>query len=136
MNDDFLFWEIPTLGRRVFRLGLATNFGIEGVDLEWALEQGVNYIFWTPNARRLATSLKAALNRDRESIILASGPTTGFFGGSIKRACDRLLNTLGTEYLDVFQLYDDLLLTHHYLRLALYFLPMLHALARGSPRRQ
>ena len=30
----------------------------------------------------------------------------------------------------------DLLLTHHYLRLALYFLPMLHALPRGSPRRQ
>ena len=30
----------------------------------------------------------------------------------------------------------DLLLTRHYLRLALYFLPMLHALARGSPRFQ
>jgi aryl-alcohol dehydrogenase-like predicted oxidoreductase len=36
---------------------------------------------------------------------LASGPTTGYFSGSIKRACDRLLKTLGTEYLDVFQLF-------------------------------
>lgn len=105
MNDDFLYRDVPSLGRRVYRLGLATNFGVEGVDLEWALEQGVNYIFWTPNARRVKASLKAALNRDRESVILATGPTTGYFGGSVKRACDRLLKTLGTEYLDVFQLF-------------------------------
>ncbi len=105
MNDDFLYRDVPALGRRVFRLGLATNYGVKGVDLEWALEQGVNYFFWTPNARRVATSLKAVLNRDRESLILASGPTTGYFGGSIKRSCDRLLKTLGTEYLDVFQLF-------------------------------
>ena len=89
----------------MFRLGLATNFGVEGVDLEWALEQGVNYIFWPPNARRIATSLKTVLSHDRESLILASGPTTGYFGGSVKRACDRLLKTLGTEYLDIFQLF-------------------------------
>jgi aryl-alcohol dehydrogenase-like predicted oxidoreductase len=105
MNDDFLYQDVPALGRRVFRLGLATNYGIAGADLEWALEQGVNYIFWTPNARRVSTSLKAALNRERESFILASGPTTGYLGGSIKRACDRLLKRLGTEYLDVFQLF-------------------------------
>lgn len=105
MNDDFVYRDVSAFGRRVFRLGLAVNFGIEGVDLEWALEQGVNYIFWTPNARRVATSLKAALKRDRESFILACGPTTAYFGGSIKRACDRLLKTLDTEYLDVFQLF-------------------------------
>ncbi len=105
MNDDFLYRDVPAFGRRLFRLGLATNFGVESVDLEWALEQGVNYIFWPPNTRRVKTSLKAALNRDRESFILASEPTTGYFGGSIKRACDRLLKTLGTEYLDVFQIF-------------------------------
>ena len=33
MNDDFLYRDVPALGRRVFRLGLATNFGVEGVDL-------------------------------------------------------------------------------------------------------
>lgn len=30
--------EVPGLGRRVFRLGLATNYGVEGQDLEWALD--------------------------------------------------------------------------------------------------
>jgi hypothetical protein len=79
MNDDFLYRDVPAFGRRVFRLGLATNYGIEGVDLEWALEQGVNYVFWTPKARGVMTSLKAAIKRDRESFIIACGPTTGYF---------------------------------------------------------
>jgi aryl-alcohol dehydrogenase-like predicted oxidoreductase len=105
MNDDFLYRDVPAFERRVCRLGLATNYGIEGEDLEWALEKGVNYIFWPRSARRVTASLKAALKRNRESIILASGPTTGYFGGSIKRACERLLEALGTEYLDVFQLF-------------------------------
>ena len=76
MNDDFLYRDVPALGRRVFRLGLATNYGVEGVDLEWALEQGVNYDFWTPKALRVTKSLKTAIKRDREYLILACGPTT------------------------------------------------------------
>lgn len=105
MSRGFLYRDVPAFGREVFRVGLGTNYGINGEDLEWALEQGVNYIFWTPTARRVTKSLKAALRRDRESILLASGPTIGYFGGSIKRACERLLKKLGTDYLDVFQLF-------------------------------
>jgi aryl-alcohol dehydrogenase-like predicted oxidoreductase len=105
MSNDFLYRDVPALGRRVFRLGLATNCGIDGQDLEWALEQGVNYVFWTPNARRVTRSLKAAIKRDRESLILAYGPIIGYFGGSIRRACERLLKKLETDYLDVFQLF-------------------------------
>jgi len=105
MSDDFLYRNVPAFGRRVYRLGLATNYGIDGEGLEWALEQGVNYIFWTPNARRVTKSLKAAIKRDRESLFLACGPTIGYLGGSIRRACDRLLQKLGTDYIDVFQLF-------------------------------
>ena len=42
MNDDFLYRDVPIFGRRLFRLGLAANYGIEEADLEWALEQDVN----------------------------------------------------------------------------------------------
>ena len=105
MTEDFLYRDVPAFGRQVFRLGLATNYGINGEDLEWALEQGVNYVFWTPNARRVTNSLKAAIKRDRESFALACGPTTGYFGGSVRRTCERLLKKLGTDYLDVFQLF-------------------------------
>jgi hypothetical protein len=60
LKDDYLYRDVPALGPRVFQLGLATNFGVEGVDLEWALEQGVDYIFWPPNARRIATRIVIA----------------------------------------------------------------------------
>jgi aryl-alcohol dehydrogenase-like predicted oxidoreductase len=105
MNDDFLYRDVTAFGRKVFRLGLATNYGISGEDLEWALEQGVNYVFWTPNARKVTKSLKAALKRNRDSIVLACGPTTAYFGGSVRRACERMLRKLGTDYLDVLQLF-------------------------------
>jgi aryl-alcohol dehydrogenase-like predicted oxidoreductase len=105
MNDDFLYRDVPALGRRVFRLGLAVNYGVDGSDLEWALEQGVNYVFWTPRAKRVTNSLRSAIKRDRESLILACGPTTGYFGGGIRRACDRLLKELDTDYIDIFQLF-------------------------------
>jgi len=105
MSDDFLHRDVPAFKKRMFRLGLATNYGVEGKDLEWALEQGVNYVFWTPNARKVTTTLKAALKRDRESILLATGPSVGFFGGSIRRGCERLLKKLGTDHIDVFQLF-------------------------------
>jgi aryl-alcohol dehydrogenase-like predicted oxidoreductase len=105
MSDEFLYKDVPAFRKRVFRLGLATNFGIEGEDLELSLEQGVNYIFWPSTARKVTKSLKAALKRDRESIVLASGPSIGYFGGSITRACEGLLRKLDTDYLDVFQLF-------------------------------
>jgi len=105
MIDEFLYKEVPAFGRRVFRLGLATNFGIDGNDLEWALDNGINYIFWPPTARRIREPLKTALKRDRESIILASGPSTAYFGGSVKRGCARLLKKLDIDYLDVFQIF-------------------------------
>jgi aryl-alcohol dehydrogenase-like predicted oxidoreductase len=105
MSEGFLHREVPAFKRKVFRLGLATNYGIGGEDLEWALEQGINYVFWTPTARRVTKSLKSALKRDRGSILLACGPTVGYFGGGIRRACEKMLKKLGTDYLDVFQLF-------------------------------
>jgi aryl-alcohol dehydrogenase-like predicted oxidoreductase len=105
MSEDFLHRDVPGFRKRMFRLGLATNYGVDGKDLEWALEQGMNYVFWTPNARKVTTSLKAALKRNRESIVLATGPTIGFFGGSIKAACERLLKKLEADYIDVLQLF-------------------------------
>ncbi len=105
MNDDFLNRDVPALDRRVYRLGLATNFGITGSDLEWALDQGMNYVFWTPKSKQVTPALKAALKRNRESVVVATGPTTAFFGGGIHKGCDRLLKILDTDYLDILQIF-------------------------------
>ena len=93
MRDDYLYRCVSALKRRVFRLGLATNYGVEGVDLEWALEQGVNYLFWTPTARKVTSSLKAALRRDRESLVLATGPNPQ--SGWSRARCQAPTITLG-----------------------------------------
>jgi len=105
MNDEFLYRDVPAFGKKVFRLGLATNYGVDGDGLEWALDQGVNYVFWTPRSKRVTQALKSAIQRDRKSLILACGPGFGYFGGSVKRACERILEKLGTDYIDVFQLF-------------------------------
>lgn len=105
MSDDFLYRDVPAFGRRVFRLGLACNYGIEAEDLEWALEQGMNYVFWTKGAKKVLPALKEALKHDRKSIVLASGPTFAYTGGGIKRSCETILEKLGTDYLDVFQIF-------------------------------
>jgi len=105
MHEDFLYRDVPALDRRVFRLGLATNFGISGSDLDWALNQGMNYVFWTPKSKQVTSSLKAALKRDRESVVVATGPTTAFFGGGIRKGCERLLKILNTDYLDILQIF-------------------------------
>jgi len=105
MNDEFLHRDVPALDQRVCRLGLASNFGITGSDLEWALDQGMNYVFWTPKSKQVTPSLKTVLKRDRESVVVATGPTTGFFGGGIRKSSERLLKILDTDYLDILQIF-------------------------------
>ncbi|MFO7461435.1 MAG: aldo/keto reductase, partial [Desulfatiglandales bacterium] len=56
-------------------------------------------------ARKVTESLKIAIKRDRESIILASGPSIGYFSGGVRDACEKMLKKLGTDYVDIFQLF-------------------------------
>ena len=106
MGDEFLRRQVPVLGKAVHRLGLALNYGIDAKGVEAAFERGVNYVFWTPNRTGAATpALKAALARDRERFVVATGPTIGFLGGGVRRGAEKLLKLLGTDYLDVFELF-------------------------------
>ena len=94
------------MNKRVHRLGLAFDNGIEAEGIEAALEKGVNYLFWL-NTNKSATRevVKAALKRDRKRYVFAGGASLGFFAGSLRRAAERLLRSFELEYIDVFQLY-------------------------------
>ncbi len=103
MADDFLHRAVPALRKPVFRLGLATSHGIDDDGIRAALDRGVNYLFWT--RPRLLPHLRDAIRRDRERIVVATGPVVGLFPFTIRRAAERALRALGTDYLDVFQLF-------------------------------
>jgi aryl-alcohol dehydrogenase-like predicted oxidoreductase len=105
MGEEFMYRQVPAFQKRVFRLGLAGNYGIETKGVEAALDRGVNYLFCTYRSGKLLKAAKPYLARDREKYVVAAGPTVGFFSGSIRRAWERTVKTLGLEYIDLFQLF-------------------------------
>ncbi len=103
-DDPFHYRQVPAFRKRVFRLGLSGSFGLEEAACREALER-LNYVFWSPRMKTLTPALKDALAKDRGRYVVSAGPTLAFWGGSVRRAAESALRTLGTDYLDVFQLY-------------------------------
>ncbi len=102
---DFLHREVKALGRKVFRLGLAANYGIREEDIRKALDGGVDYVFYTAyRTGELRPALRDVLAKDRGRYVVATLPTLGYFGGSVRRGAEAALKNLGTDYLDVYQL--------------------------------
>jgi aryl-alcohol dehydrogenase-like predicted oxidoreductase len=91
-------------GKRLHRLGLAPSYGLDEAGCAEALEQ-LQYVFWNPRATRFTGPLRAACRRDRERYVIAGGPTLAWFPGQLQRYVDRARKVLGTDYLDVLQLY-------------------------------
>jgi aryl-alcohol dehydrogenase-like predicted oxidoreductase len=100
---DFTHRDLRVVGKRVFRLGLAANYGIEEAGIKSAFERGINYVYLTPRGK-MQKPLRDALARDRDKLVVAAGPTVGWFGGSVRRSAERTLARLGIDYIDVFQL--------------------------------
>ncbi|HZZ85456.1 MAG TPA: aldo/keto reductase [Anaeromyxobacteraceae bacterium] len=103
---DFLYRSPPAFaGKRALRIGLSASYGLDEAGIREALERGMNYVFWNPTAKKLTRVLREVARTRREELILATGPTFGFFPGSLRKRVERALTLLGTDYLDVFQLY-------------------------------
>jgi len=102
---DFLRRDVPALGKQgLFRVGLAASFGIDEAGVEEALER-IQYVFWNPLARKVTRPLQRALRRDRARYVVAGGPTLAVFPWQLGKYVDRARLLLGTDYLDVLQLY-------------------------------
>jgi aryl-alcohol dehydrogenase-like predicted oxidoreductase len=102
-TEDFQYRQLRGVDKRVFRLGLAANYGIDEAGIRSAFDRGINYVYLTPRGK-MAAPLRDAIRRDRDKLVIAAGPTVGYFGGSIRRTAERLLSKLGVDYIDVFQL--------------------------------
>jgi aryl-alcohol dehydrogenase-like predicted oxidoreductase len=53
----------------------------------------------------LTPALREALARDRGRYVVATGPLLGFFPGSLRAAAEKARRTLGTDVIDVLQLF-------------------------------
>lgn len=102
--DRFTHTTLPVIGKRVHRLGLAGNYGIDEKGIRAALDRGLNYVLYTERAAGLRPPLREALKARREEMVVAVLPTLGFFAGNIRRGCEKALKALDTDYLDVYQL--------------------------------
>ncbi len=101
-TPDFLRRELPTLKKTVHRLGLSASFGLDAAGVREALER-LQYVF--VSARMPFAAVREALARDRERYVVVAGPTFGYFPGAVRRGVERMLRKLGTDHLDVLQLY-------------------------------
>jgi aryl-alcohol dehydrogenase-like predicted oxidoreductase len=102
--NDFLYRKVPRLGRRLFRMGISGSFGLDEAGCREALER-IQYVFWSPRMKALTVALHEVFARDRERYAVSAGPLVGYFPGAIRRAAEGALRMLGTDYLDIFQLY-------------------------------
>jgi aryl-alcohol dehydrogenase-like predicted oxidoreductase len=94
------------VNKRVHRLGLAFNYGIDGAGVETALDAGLNYLYWAKFRKGDQHEVvKAALARDRERYVLATGATLGFFAGGVRRGAEKALRQFDVDYIDVFQIF-------------------------------
>ena len=103
--DSFTNRHVAALGKRIFRLGLSASYGLDERAAREALDGPFQYVLWTPTAKALTGPLRDACRRDRERYTVASGPTLGFFSGSVRRSVERSLRLLATDYLDVLQVF-------------------------------
>ncbi len=102
--DDFLHRTPSFTDKRLFRLGLATNYGIDEDGVRAAMDRGVNFFLWTVRGNGLKSPLKDALAKRRAEVAVAGFAKLGWFGWGVRKSAESLLKTLGTDYLDVFML--------------------------------
>jgi aryl-alcohol dehydrogenase-like predicted oxidoreductase len=103
-TPEFLVREVPRFGRPLFRLGLSGSFGLDEAACREALER-MQYVFWTPRMKGLTPALRDALARDRSRYVVATGPLLGFFPGALRTTVENARRILGTDVIDVFQLF-------------------------------
>jgi len=103
IQSDFSFRILPVIGKRVFRMGIAGNYGIDSSDVEWAAEQGANYWVWGASFKKVTAGIKEVIRKDREKNVV-SLLGWGLFGWQVHQSIEKALRKLNTDYLDVFKL--------------------------------
>ena len=103
IQSDFSFRILPVIEKRVFRMGIAGNYGIDSSDVEWAAEHGANYWVLGTSFKKVTAGIKEVIRKNREKNVVAL-LGWGFFGWQVRQSIEKALRKLNTDYLDVFKL--------------------------------
>ncbi len=103
IQNEFSFCFLPVIEKRVFRMGVAGNYGIDSSDVAWAAEHGANYWVCGPSYKKVTAGIKEVIRKNREENVVAL-LGWGFFGRQIRKSVEKALRQLNTDYLDVFKL--------------------------------
>jgi len=102
---DWLY-RTPTAfpNKKLHRLGLACNYGIDEAGVRVAMERGVNFFLWTMKNKALRSPLGEAIQSRRDQVAVIGYATIGFMGWGVRTGAEKLLKDLKTDYLDVYLL--------------------------------
>ncbi len=103
-ESTFTHADLPTIGKRVLRLGLASNFGLGSADIRHAADRGVGYWLWVSRNKQLAKALGEILPRDRERHVVAALGSIAYTGGMVRKSVENALRALKLDHLDLYLL--------------------------------
>jgi aryl-alcohol dehydrogenase-like predicted oxidoreductase len=101
MNDWLHRTPTAFRGKKIFRLGLAGNYGVDEDGVRAAMDRGVNLFLWTARRKGLDRPVREAIKGRREEVAVVAFVTIGWFGWGVRRGAESVLKALGAEYLDV-----------------------------------
>ena len=102
-DTDFTHIELPSVGKRVMRLGLAGNYGIDTAGVEYAAERGVNFWLWSPRFKKVTPVLSRLLKKEPERhVVCVIG--NALFAGGPRKDVDKARRLLGVDKLDIYLL--------------------------------
>ena len=99
---EFMHREVPLLGRKIHRIGIVGNYG-RPKDLRSRIDAGGELRLLDAQDAKVTPVLRVALKRDQSSIVLATGPTFSFTGGSLRKSADSIRKLLDIDQIDILQ---------------------------------
>ena len=103
VNPDFTHTTLGKTGIAVHRLGLSATYWPGKRAIYRALDEGLNYFFHYGFDRQMVRVLRDVLRSNREKYVVDTGAYNYiWFRQNIRRALEKRLRQLRTDYIDVF----------------------------------
>lgn len=103
-TSGFSHVRLPRIGKRVLRLGVAANYGLDAAGLQRAAERGVGYWVWSARSKQLTPVLREVLARDRERHVVAVLSGFAYTARMVRLRVEAALRALCVDQIDLYQL--------------------------------